>query len=264
MSESKTPLHVRATNLGLSGALEVCQTCGTAQCPSQIESGECFYCISRKLKAELAAMKQKCESIGVIRDNQSRCIGDWMNYRDRIETELAAERKRVAILDQENDRLNEELTASHAQNQRLLSLVRLQRGELHQKNAISDEEYAALAADVASRSVLDTHDTLRGEIEVLEKQIQKCDKALAASHAREVQLRDAIKRIPEDRELPAHAWKAIIATESLPAPRVVPLALAEKLADGFRRIKEIYSQNTPAREVAHEALREYEAWRSAK
>ena len=58
MNESKTP-RIRATNLGLSTALEVCQTCGAAQCPSQIESGECFYCIARKLKAELAASRAR-------------------------------------------------------------------------------------------------------------------------------------------------------------------------------------------------------------
>jgi len=34
---------------------------------------------------------------------------------------------------------------------------------------------------------------------------------LAASKARETQLRDALKLIPEDQELPAYAWKAIIA-----------------------------------------------------
>ena len=238
MNESKTP---RTDYLAKQGDAELSD----------------LYAHARQIETELDAEHQdKMTAIELLNERGGKLTA--------LMGELAAERKRVAILDQENDRLNEELTASHAQNQRLLSLVRLQRGELHQKNAISDEEYAALAADVASRSVLDTHDTLRGEIEVLEKQIQKCDKALAASHAREVQLRDAIKRIPEDRELPAHAWKAIIATESLPAPRVVPLALAEKLADGFRRIKEIYSQNTPAREVAHEALREYEAWRAAK
>ena len=57
-------------------------------------SGLVIYKFASHLETELAELQQKCESIGVIRDNQSRCIGDWMNYRDQIETELAASKAR--------------------------------------------------------------------------------------------------------------------------------------------------------------------------
>jgi hypothetical protein len=51
------------------------------------------------LKQERDRLKQRCESIGNIRDNQSRQIGDWMLYRDRTEKQLAAAKLAVGALD---------------------------------------------------------------------------------------------------------------------------------------------------------------------
>ena len=62
------------------------------QCADATVLAEMLFEYGCEIETELAELQQKCESIGVIRDNQSRCIGDWMNYRDQIETDLAASR----------------------------------------------------------------------------------------------------------------------------------------------------------------------------
>lgn len=52
----------------------------------------------------------------------------------------------------------------HADNMRLLSLVRLQRAELHEQNAITDDEYAQLCERSDARIHLETHDDLREQL----------------------------------------------------------------------------------------------------
>ncbi len=56
------------------------------------------------------------------------------------------------------------------QNERLLSLVRLQRAELHQADAITDKEYGELVQESHLRVVLETHDDLRSELSALQQE----------------------------------------------------------------------------------------------
>ena len=55
--------RITATNMRHMNALETCQTCGAQQCPSQIESGQCFYCIANQLKYKLDESNRKLTTI---------------------------------------------------------------------------------------------------------------------------------------------------------------------------------------------------------
>lgn len=170
MNESKTPR---------TDAAEIEHSGNCAHCSIDGHLSESFGDFARQLESELAASKARER--------------EWVeNFAKAKELQRGME---LVAADAQA-----ELAASHAQNERLLSLVRLQRGELHQKDAISDEEYANLAADVSSRTVLNTHDTLRGEIAVLERQIQKRDNALAAIKAREDRLAEALADISSESQ----------------------------------------------------------------
>ena len=108
---------------------------------------------------------------------------------------------------------------------------------------------------------------------VFMEQTRKLQDELAASRAREAQYRDALNRIPEDKELPASTWKAIIASLNFPPPPVVPLSLAESLA---KALDSIAKWNLPKHyelDYGSSGVRDYikgvaeralEAWRAAK
>ena len=60
-------------------------------------------------------------------------------------------------------------------NDRLLSLVRYARQELHEQDAISDEEYAALVEQPGYREALETHDSLRTQLETAQARIRELE-----------------------------------------------------------------------------------------
>jgi hypothetical protein len=100
------------------------------------------------------------------------------DYRD-----LASATQRIAELEK--------------QNERLLSLVRLQRSELHQQNAITDKEYCNLLQQSELRVLLETHDDLRAANAELESKLR----TQAAEHSlANRRLEDEIGRLRKEVE----------------------------------------------------------------
>ena len=73
MSETKKPIATSGTNLGVAAFQEVCDTCGSLECPSRIEAGQCFYCIARQFRAERDAAKGLCDTLASALDS----IAKW-------------------------------------------------------------------------------------------------------------------------------------------------------------------------------------------
>lgn len=82
--------------------------------------------------------------------------------RDRPHAKHAAQSPMADVL--VND-LARQLLATMDREQRLLDLVRQQRQELHEAGLITDEEYAALAADGDAVARLEGYDRLRQELQ---------------------------------------------------------------------------------------------------
>lgn len=66
-----------------------------------------------------------------------------------------------------------DLTSLRADHQRLLDLVRSQRGELYEAMLITDEEYAAFASDHAAVAWLEWYDEIRAKYAALSTALDK-------------------------------------------------------------------------------------------
>jgi hypothetical protein len=73
--------------------------------------------------------------------------------------------------------LNREIELLLGFNDRLLSLVRYARQELHEQDAISDKEYAALVEQPGYREALETHDSLRTQLEAAQARIRELEES---------------------------------------------------------------------------------------
>lgn len=106
-------------------------------------------------------------------ENKNHPHTDWVmaTFARQLERELNAAAAMVV------EQLN--------QNERLLSLVRLQRYELHQQGAISDKEYADLVKRPELRAALETHDDLKDEVKRLRKALEIAEKDGYRSSSRE-------------------------------------------------------------------------------
>ena len=108
-------------SLKLTTCMETCATCGAAYCPSDVEAGECIWCIAKGFKAELVTVTKErddaYEDFNTVVKRAGAVEKFWKEKHEEAVTEL-------------NDRLIERTAAYEARERALLEEIRrLKAGE---------------------------------------------------------------------------------------------------------------------------------------